>query len=142
MNTKRTPLVIIGTIIVIAIVGIIIYAARPHGMPAMQDMNHDHSESNHQSSTSSDAVATNKIEIQSYAFSPATITVKKGTTVTWTNHDDVKHTVTTDDGTNNGPKSKLFGNGESYSYTFDVVGTYDYHCEPHPYMKGTVIVTE
>lgn len=79
------------------------------------------------------------ISIKDYAFSPATLTIKKGTTVTWTNEDIAKHTVTGDSG---GPSSDFFGKGESYSYTFATAGTFPYHCEPHPYMTATIIVTE
>jgi amicyanin len=91
------------------------------------------------SSSSAAATATNAVTIQSYAFGPKAITVKAGTTVTWTNTDGVKHTVTSDSG--NTLKSDLFGRGETFSYTFMTAGTYSYHCEPHPYMKGTVVVT-
>jgi amicyanin len=90
----------------------------------------------------SGAVSADKVEIKSFAFGPASITVKVGTTVTWTNTDDVKHTVTADTESADAPKSELFGKGLTYSYTFKKAGTYAYHCEPHPYMKGTVVVTE
>jgi amicyanin len=86
------------------------------------------------------AEATNSITIKDYSYSPATITVKVGTKVTWTNQDAVGHTVTADSGT--GPDSQLIDQGQSYSFTFDKAGTYTYHCTPHPYMKGTVVVTE
>lgn len=86
------------------------------------------------------ATATNAVSMQNMAFSPTKITVKKGTTVTWTNNDNVEHTVTVDGGT--GPKSDLFGNGQTYSYTFDIVGTFPYHCQVHTNMRGTVVVTE
>lgn len=82
----------------------------------------------------------NAVFIDNYTYSPTPLKVKKGTKVTWTNHDIAKHTVTVDSGT--GPMSAFFGKGETYSYTFDTVGTYKYHCEPHPYMHGTVEVTE
>lgn len=94
-----------------------------------------------QQTAESDAVATDKVSIQNFAFSPSVITVKAGTTVTWTNQDEVHHSVTVDSGSD-GPNSQLFGKGESYSYTFTKAGTYKYHCMPHPYMHGTVIVTE
>lgn len=84
--------------------------------------------------------AASSVNITDFNYSPATLTVKKGTTVTWTNNDSVAHTVTAESG--EGPKSKLFGKGETYSYTFNSVGTFDYFCEPHPNMKGKVIVTE
>ncbi len=82
----------------------------------------------------------NSITIQDYKFSPASMTVKVGTKVTWTNQDSVKHSVTADSG--DGPKSELFGKGETYSYTFTKAGTFNYHCIPHPYMKASITVTE
>ncbi len=80
------------------------------------------------------------VEILNYQYSPKTISVKVGTTVTWTNKDTIPHTVTAS-GSNGGPDSTLFGLNGTYSYTFDKAGTYDYYCKPHPYMKGTVVVT-
>ncbi len=84
-----------------------------------------------------------QITIQNFAYEPKNITVKKGTKVTWTNKDSVKHDVASDDGSAaGGPKGPLLGKGESYSHTFETVGTFNYHCTPHPYMKASVIVTE
>lgn len=93
------------------------------------------------SSTDSTAQATNSVTIQDFAFSPATITVKKGTTVTWTNQDATAHTVTENDG-RDGPKSGDLGKGQSYSFTYNSTGTFKYHCSIHPDMLGTVTVTE
>lgn len=78
-------------------------------------------------------------QISNFAFSPANITVAKGTTVTWTNNDGVTHTVTGDSG---GPNSPFLSKGATYSYTFNTAGTFPYHCTPHPSMKGTVTVTQ
>ncbi len=78
------------------------------------------------------------IEINGFAYSPATIKIKKGTTVTWTNKDQVRHNVVSDEG--NELSGQLLAQGESYSHTFDEVGTFAYHCAPHPRMMGTVIV--
>lgn len=86
------------------------------------------------------ATATDAVEIDGMAFSPSNITVKKGTTVTWTNNDSVSHTVTSDSGTT--MDSELLRRGDNYSVTFDEVGTFTYHCTPHPAMTGTVTVTE
>jgi amicyanin len=86
-------------------------------------------------------VVPNSVSIKNYAYSPSPLTVKVGTTVTWTNTDIARHTVTVDDATKNGPKSPFFGQGQSYSFTFTQAGTFTYHCEPHPYMHGTVEVT-
>jgi len=84
------------------------------------------------------ARATNTVEIKNFKFAPQTITVKAGTVVTWTNTDDTGHTATA---TDQSFDSKLFGRGESYSFTFTKPGTFDYRCTPHQYMTGTVIVT-
>jgi plastocyanin len=78
------------------------------------------------------------VKIKDLAFSPQTIEVPVGTTVTWTNEDVTQHTVVSED--------KLFGSeilqkGDTFSYTFDEPGTYDYICSLHPSMKGQVIVT-
>ena len=80
---------------------------------------------------------TNEVWIQSMAFTPATITVKAGTTITWTNKDPMNHTVTSDDGLFD---SGSMGNGAVFTSTFTTIGSYSYHCAVHPNMKGTVVV--
>ena len=77
------------------------------------------------------------VEIVNFRFSPATLKVPPGTKVTWINRDRTFHTVTSDD--------ELFSsgnlaNGWTFSYIFEEQGTYEYHCKPHSYMKGKVIV--
>ena len=84
--------------------------------------------------------ATNIVTIQNFAFTPASITVKKGTQVTWANHDSAAHTVTENDG-QTGPDSGTMNPGSGYSFTFTTAGTYHYHCAFHPSMLGTVVVT-
>jgi len=79
-----------------------------------------------------------EVSIEDFAFSPANIVVEVGTTVTWTNDDDVGHTVTSDDGDE--LDSALFRRGETYSHTFGTEGTFAYHCRPHSNMKGLVTV--
>lgn len=78
----------------------------------------------------------------SFAFSPATITIKVGTTVTWTNNTSVPHTVTSDDGTtfDSGLNTPIAANGGTFSFTFTKAGTFAYHCQIHPFMKATVVV--
>jgi plastocyanin len=78
------------------------------------------------------------VSIVDFAFQPASLEVAAGTTVTWTNTGQEKHTATADDGTFD---SKNLQPGESFSYTFDTPGTYAYHCEIHPQMTGTIVVT-
>jgi plastocyanin len=79
------------------------------------------------------------VTINGYAFSPSDITVKQGATVTWTNQDSVAHTVT---GNNGGPSSQQIPHGGTYSYTFNTVGTFAYHCSIHPDMTGIITVTQ
>lgn len=93
-----------------------------------------------QNQQDSEAVMADSVEISDFKYSPETITVKVSTTVTWTNNDEARHNVVSDDdGELDGP---LIAKGETWSYTFDKAGEYPYHCAPHPYMKGKVIVTE
>jgi plastocyanin len=80
----------------------------------------------------------NQVNIDNFAFAPATLTVKVGTTVTWTNHDEEPHTVTSADTTLHSPG---LGTGATYSFTFTKAGTVDYVCSIHPSMHGTVVVT-
>jgi plastocyanin len=81
-----------------------------------------------------------EIQIEDMAFDPASVTVKKGATVKWTDKDGITHTVTSDTGSE--LQSPELGKGQSYSHTFTTAGTYKYHCSIHPNMTGTVIVTE
>lgn len=77
-------------------------------------------------------------------FSPARIQVVLGTTVTWTNQDNVPHNVTIAPvvmSSSNGWESRLLYPGQSFSYTFTSQGTFQYHCQEDPGMIGTVIVT-
>jgi plastocyanin len=79
----------------------------------------------------------NAVIISGFAFDPATITIKVGDTVTWTNQDSVVHTVAADD---KSWASDNLAKGATYSHTFDTAGTFTYLCGVHPTMKGTVIV--
>ncbi len=79
-----------------------------------------------------------KVTISNFAFDPATITVKAGQTVVWTNEDTASHTVVADD---NSFQSPSIPTGQTYSHTFTTAGTVSYHCSIHPKMKATVIVT-
>jgi len=72
---------------------------------------------------------------------PGDITVKKGTTVTWTNNDSSPHSVNETD-SQTGPDSGDLNAGDKYSFTFDNTGTFKYRCDIHPEMLGTVTVTD
>jgi plastocyanin len=77
------------------------------------------------------------VKIDNFSFSPGTITIPTGTTVKWTNRDDIPHTVVNDD---QKFQSKALDTDESYSYTFTKPGTYPYFCSIHPKMTGKVVV--
>jgi plastocyanin len=82
--------------------------------------------------------ATNaEVKIDNFVFGPQTVTVPVGATVTWTNLDDIPHTVVSTDGVF---KSKVRDTDEKFSYTFTKPGTYSYFCSVHPKMTGTVVV--
>jgi plastocyanin len=78
-----------------------------------------------------------EVKIDNFSFGPATLTISGGTTVTWTNHDDIPHTVVSDDKIF---KSKVLDTDEKFSFTFSKPGTYPYFCSIHPKMTGKVIV--
>jgi plastocyanin len=78
------------------------------------------------------------VSIVDFAFQPASIEVPAGSTVTWTNAGAATHTATADDGTFDSGQLKP---GANFSQTFTTPGTYTYHCEIHPQMTGTVVVT-
>jgi plastocyanin len=80
------------------------------------------------------------IAIKNFEFSPATLTVKTGTTVSWTNADGASHTVVSDAGAPVAFTSPSLATGSSFPFTFTEAGTYPYHCSIHPSMKGTIIV--
>jgi plastocyanin len=81
---------------------------------------------------------TQNVSIQNMKFDPASITVAAGDTVQWTNKMPMAHTVTPDGG--EFPSSGHIASNKTFSQLFDTAGTVAYHCEIHPFMKGTVIV--
>jgi plastocyanin len=78
-----------------------------------------------------------EVKIDNFSFGPAELTVPAGTKVTWTNRDDIPHTVVSTDGVF---KSKVLDTDEKFSFTFSKAGTYPYFCSIHPKMTAKVIV--
>lgn len=107
-----------------------------------QSMNESDHRTPKASTPENEAVKSDQITYKDFEVVQKKITVKKGTTVTWTNDDSAKHDVTPETETDDFKTSELFGKGETYSVTFNTVGTFAYYCSPHPYMKGVVEVTE
>jgi plastocyanin len=79
-----------------------------------------------------------QITIDNFSFAPPTLTVAAGTQVTWVNHDDIPHTVVSEDKTTF--KSRALDTDEKFSFTFSKPGTYTYFCSIHPKMTAKVIV--
>jgi plastocyanin len=78
------------------------------------------------------------VSIDNFTFTPQSLTVKAGTTVTWTNKDDIPHGIAA---TNNAFKRSLaLDTDDSFSFTFTTPGTYQYFCYVHPHMTGTIVV--
>ena len=84
-------------------------------------------------------VAGDAVSIDNFAFVPATLTVRVGSTVTWTNHDEEPHTIAASDGSFHSPG---MGSQATYSHTFPTAGRFDYVCSIHPFMHATVVVTQ
>ena len=77
------------------------------------------------------------VEIGNFTFKNPVVTVKPGTTVTWTNGDDIPHTVVSKDAVF---KSKVLDTGDRFSFTFAKAGQFGYFCSLHPHMTGTIVV--
>ncbi|HUC48835.1 MAG TPA: cupredoxin family copper-binding protein [Xanthobacteraceae bacterium] len=78
------------------------------------------------------------VSIDNFTFTPASLTVKAGTTVTWTNKDDIPHGIAA--ANNEFKKSRALDTDDSFSFTFTTPGTYKYFCYIHPHMVGTIVV--
>jgi plastocyanin len=89
--------------------------------------------------TTSSTASGNAVSLANFTFSPATLPIKAGTTVTWTNNDSTTHTVTSDNGVFD---SGSLAPGATFIYTFNNTGTFAYHCAIHTSMKGTIIVQQ
>ena len=74
--------------------------------------------------------------IDNFTFSPQKLTVKVGNTITWTNHDDIPHTVTS----TGHFRSKALDTDDKFSFTFTTPGAFEYFCSLHPHMQGSVVV--
>ena len=86
---------------------------------------------------SSDAEGKTTVVIVDYTYEPKELTIRVGTTVTWVNEDSAEHTATDDDESFD---TDLLAYGESASVTFSNPGSFNYHCAPHPFMKGIIQV--
>ncbi len=81
------------------------------------------------------------VNIMNFSFQPTPLTIAAGTTVTWTNQDTAGHTTTSDIGVWDSGVATPLKKGDTFQFTFKEVGTFPYHCNIHPNMHGTVVVT-
>lgn len=139
---NRNVTIGIAAVVIIVVGGIIWFATRQ----TTTTNTNATTPSQSQTSTSSTVQTTDQmVSIQDMAFSPNVLTIKKGVKVTWTNQDSVGHNIIGDDASLSGglpAQADVLSNGQSYSHTFDTVGTFAYHCGVHPGMTGTVEVVE
>jgi LPXTG-motif cell wall-anchored protein len=112
-------------------------APSPVEPPAQQDLGDERAQLRPARRVVAAAAASTTVTIADFAFSPKSVAINVGDTVTWRNTDDVAHSATAEDGSFD---TGTFGNGKSRSETFDTAGTFQYICTPHPFMKGTVTV--
>jgi plastocyanin len=78
-----------------------------------------------------------EVKIDNFTFTPQRLAVKAGTTVTWTNADDIPHTVAS---STKAFKSKALDTDDKFSFTFTTPGAYEYFCSLHPHMMGAIVV--
>lgn len=122
----RNTIITIIVIAVVAIIGIGIYYVYKAKYPT-----------NTTTSSSAPRVA-NEVLIQNFAFNPANLSVKVGDTVTWRNDDSTAHRI--EGITNASMKSNDLNQGDTYQFTFDKTGIFEYICGIHTYMKGSITV--
>ena len=78
-----------------------------------------------------------EVKIDNFTYNPQQITVKAGTTVVWTNGDDIPHTATSKTGVF---RSKALDTDDKFSFTFTTLGSFQYFCALHPHMTGSIVV--
>ena len=83
------------------------------------------------------AESATKVDVKDFKFMPPTVTVAKGSTITWANSDSADHTATADDKSFDTGTLKM---GDTKSETLDQAGTFAYTCVFHPFMKGRIVV--
>jgi amicyanin len=110
------------------------------GMPGMSSMPMPATAApaSNEPTSSAAPVSGDAVTIENFKFAPQSLSVKVGSTVTWTNKDEEPHTVVNPGGAF---RSQSLGSGGTYSFTFNTAGTFDYVCSIHPFMTGTVVVT-
>lgn len=126
---KRAYGIIIGAVGVAALLTVLLALGVGSGSPTSVEITGPHGKTEYHGRS-----------VDHFAFTPSTLTIKKGGTVTWRNGDDANRHTATDDGGRF--DSGILAPGRSYAFTFSQTGTYRYHCTVHPWTTGVVIVTD
>lgn len=143
MNNKVKTVTIVAAVAILGVGAAKLASNEDNGSDKTgKSDNHMNNSGNKSDNQASSVQETNQVTYRDFDVVQKVIKVKKGTTVTWTNEDSAQHDVTPDVETADFKASELFGKSETYQVTFNTPGTYTYYCSPHPYMKGTVEVTE
>jgi LPXTG-motif cell wall-anchored protein len=111
--------------------------AEPAPTPEPQSLGDERAEQPAQSKPKAIAAASGSVTIADFNFSPASITINVGDTVTWNNNGPTPHSAIANDGSFD---TGILRKGQSGSHTFNQAGSFSYYCNPHPYMKATVVV--
>ena len=135
---KTSLIIIIAVIVLVVIAGTFYFMNKGEEKITEQTPQEQTQSAQTSQKTEQTSPQTYNIEIKGFAFSPQTLTIKQGDSITWTNKDYAEHTVTSNSGKE--LDSKLLSKGQSYSHTFNTKGEFAYHCTPHPSMKGKIIV--
>ena len=133
MRNKRIVYIIGAVLVVLLAIGAVKYRQSYNSNPQNKTTSVTGTSSNNAIQTTKNGV----VLIEQSTFSPATITIAKGDTVTWQNKDPYLHRIVADDGSFDLGDQRQ---GETVKHTFTEVGTYTYTCSIHAFMKGTVVV--
>jgi plastocyanin len=143
-NRRRARILSLsGAVAMAGLVGAVVVAAWSPGSAGMGEMMGGGMAGMRASSSGpcrSEAESASAVLIQGSRFCPSPLRVAAGTTVTWTNEDNVAHTVTS----RTGPHfdSGSLGQGRSWSHRFDQAGTFSYYCAIHPWMTASIHVVD
>lgn len=133
-------LIAVVVVIILAVGGWLAFGNKNSNNNSTYGTSNNNSNQSSNSTTNSNQSSVGKISIQNMMFTPPQITVAKGGSVTWTNNDSITHTVVDDLSNVGGPNSGDIAPGQSYSFTFNKTGSFQYHCSIHPSMRGTIVV--
>lgn len=142
---NKNVLIAVVVIIILLVGGLFILGRKSSSPSQMENMNMAPTNSTGTTSTTNTTAPSvtqpsavgNAVTIQNFSFSPSTITIHPGDSITWTNMDSAPHSATADDGSFD---TGVLQKGQSKTLKFSSMGTFTYHCSVHPSMKAKVVV--